>query len=135
MAFSHGSKAYLELDNASGSSINITPYLNDASMSKELETAEVTTFGKTAKVYIQGLQDATISAEGDWDPALDAIIGDLAAQATRTFIFGPAGNTSGFIKYTGECIITSYEVSAGVGDALTFSLELQVTDTVTRTTF
>jgi len=80
------------------------------------------------------LRDATISVSGIWDATVDGyIIG--TEPATRTWIFGPAGSTGGNVKYTGEAILTSYSVSNPVSDVVTYSLDLQVTGNVTRTTF
>tara|TARA_Y100000310_G_scaffold14608_1_gene14761 strand:- start:3678 stop:3926 length:249 start_codon:yes stop_codon:yes gene_type:complete len=81
-----------------------------------------------------GIRSATISVSGLWDATVDGyIIG--TEPASRTFIFGPAGSTGGNVKYTGECIVTSYAISNPVADAVSFSLDLQVTGDVTRTTY
>lgn len=143
MAFVHGKNTYFQLDSSAGSLVNLSTYLTDVGFPKSIETAETTTFGVSgsSKTYIVGLNDTTVSLSGNWDSVLDAhfagVISAQAAgtQATGTFEYGPAGSTAGLVKYTGECIVTSYEVSNPVGDVVTFSAELQVTGAVTRTTF
>ena len=55
--------------------------------------------------------------------------------ATLSFEYGPEGSTAGDAKYTGECIMTSYEKSGAVGDVVTYSAEFQVTGAVTRGTW
>jgi hypothetical protein len=82
-----------------------------------------------------GLTDSTISVSGMWDSTLDGYIAGGAEPASRSFVFGPAGSTAGNVKYTGEAIVTSYSISNPVGDVVTFSLDLQVTGAVTRTTY
>ena len=132
--FVHGKSTDFELDDTGGTSRSLANVLTSVDFPETIETAETTAFGATSKSYIVGLRDASISVSGLWDATVDGyIIG--TEPATRTFIFGPAGSTGGFVKYTGECILTNYSVSSPVGDVVTFSLDLQCTGGVTRTTF
>jgi hypothetical protein len=134
--FVHGKSAVFKLDNAAGTLTDISNVAEEVSLPRSIETAETTTFGSSAKSYITGLTDSTVSVSGKFDATVDAHLSAILGQAaTLSFEYGPAGSTSGNIKYTGECIATSYEVSASVGDALTFSIELQVTGAVTRATY
>jgi len=138
MAFVHGKSAVFKLDNASGSLVDYSTYLDDIGFPRDVETAETTTFGVagSAKTYITGLSDATISVSGKFDATADATLSAVVGQAaTLTFEYGPEGSSAGKVKYTGECILTSYEVSASVGDVVTASLDFQVTGQITRTTF
>ena len=134
MAFVHGKSTDFSIDDTSGTPRNISAYVNSVDFPDNVETAETTAFGSTAKSYIVGLTDATISVSGLWDATLDGYISGGAEPASRSFIFGPAGSTVSNIKYTGEAIVTSYSISNPVGDVVTFSLDLQVTGAVTRTT-
>jgi len=132
--FVHGKSTDFELDDTGGTSRSLSNVLTSVDFPEIIETAETTAFGSTSKSYIVGLRDATISVSGLWDATVDGyIIG--TEPATRTFIFGPAGSTSSNVKYTGECILTNYSVSSPVGDVVTFSLDLQCTGGVTRTTY
>jgi len=88
------------------------------------------------KSYITGLTDATISLSGKFDATADSTLAAVLGQsATLSFEYGPAGSTSGLVKYSGEAIMTSYEVGATVGDVVTASVELQVTGAITRGTW
>ena len=132
--FVHGKSTNFQLDDTGGTSRDISDTLTSVDFPETIDTAETTAFGATSKSYIVGLRDATISVSGIWDATVDGyIIG--TEPATRTFIFGPAGSTSGNVKYTGECILTNYAVSNPVGDVVTYSIDLQCTGGVTRTTF
>ena len=132
--FVHGKSTDFELDDTGGTSRSLANVLTSVDFPETIETAETTAFGATSKSYIVGLRDASISVSGLWDATVDGyIIG--TEPATRSFIFGPAGTTSSNVKYTGECILTNYSVSAPVGDVVTFSLDLQVTGNVTRGTY
>ena len=132
--FVHGKSTDFELDDTGGTSRSLSNVLTSVDFPEIIETAETTAFGSTSKSNIVGLRDATISVSGLWDATVDGyIIG--TEPATRTFIFGPAGSTGGNVKYTGEAILTNYSVSSPVGDVVTFSLDLQCTGGVTRTTY
>lgn len=134
--FTHGSKAVFKLDDAAGTLTDISAYITSVSFPRNADTVEVTTLGDTDKEYIAGLKDATISIEGIFDPAIDAIFdAALGASATKSFEYGPQGSTTGNVKYTGECICTSYEPETGVDGAGTFSAELQVSGVITRGTY
>lgn len=143
MAFAHGKSTKFQLDSSAGSLVDLSTYCDNVTMPRSVETGETTTFSASgaAKTYIIGLNDATISVSGKWDSALDSHMEALrAAQAagtnlSATFEYGPAGGTAGLVKYTGESLLTSYEVDSPVGDVVTFSAELQVTGVITRTTF
>ncbi|NOZ27961.1 MAG: hypothetical protein GXP39_07915 [Chloroflexi bacterium] len=136
MAFSHGSNAVFKIDDSGGTLTDISSYVTSVSFPESADTAEVTTLGKSSKVYIAGLKDATISIEGVYDPTVDSLLnGILGASSTSSFEYGPAGSSTGSPKYTGECICTSYEVTTGVDGAATFSAEFQVSDSITRGTY
>jgi hypothetical protein len=132
--FVHGKSTDFELDDTGGTSRSLANVLTSVDFPETIDTAETTAFGSTSKSYIVGLRDASISISGLWDSTVDGyIIG--TEPATRSFIFGPAGTTSGYVKYSGECILTNYSISNPVGDVVTFSLDLQVTGNVTRGTY
>ena len=132
--FVHGKSTDFEVDDTGGTSRSLSNVLTSVDFPETIDTAESTAFGSTSKSYLVGLRDATISVSGLWDATVDGyIIG--TEPASRTFIFGPAGSTGGNVKYTGEAILTNYSISNPVGDVVTFSLDLQVTGNVTRTTY
>lgn len=139
MAFEPGKGQVFKVDNSAGTLTDISAYLTDVGFPREVDTEEVTTLGKNAKVYLVTLSDGTISLEGKWDGAalaLDAILSGILGQAaTVSFEYGPGGSSTGDVKYTGEAILTSYEPSGSVGGAVEFSAELQCSDTVTRSTY
>lgn len=138
MAFVHGKSAVFKVDDSGGTLRDLSAYLDDIGFPRDIETAETTTFGVagSAKTYIVGLSDATISISGKFDATADGYLaGVVGNSATLSFEYGPAGSTGGNVKYTGECIMTSYEVSASVGDVVTASADFQVTGQITRTTW
>jgi hypothetical protein len=134
--FRHGKSTVFKVDNSGGTLTDISNTLTDVSFPQTVETAETTSFGSSAKTYIVGLTDSTISASGNFDATVDAHLAGITGQsATVSFEYGPEGSTTGQVKYTGEAILTSYEKSGAVGDVVTYSAEFQVTGAVTRGTY
>jgi len=134
--FRHGKNASFKVDNAAGTLTDISTTLNSVTFPREIETLETTSFGSSNRSYVVGFTDATISIEGSFDATVDAhLAGILGQEASVSFEYGPEGTTSTYTKYTGECYMTSYETSAGVGDIVAFSAEFQVTGAITRGSF
>jgi predicted secreted protein len=134
--FRHGKNSVFKVDNSGGTLTDISNVLNNVSMPREIETVETTSFGSSYRTYVVGFQNATISVEGTWDATVDAhLAGILGQDATVSFEYGPEGSSAGYIKYTGEAYVTSYETSGAVGEVVTFSAELQVSGAITRGTY
>lgn len=132
--FVHGKSTDFQIDDTGGTIRDISNTLTSVDFPETIDTAETTAFGSTSKSYIVGLRDATISVSGIWDATVDSyFIG--TEPASRSFVYGPAGSTSGNVKYSGECILTSFSISNPVGDVVTFSADFQVTGDVTRGTY
>lgn len=132
MAFSHGSLATLDIDPAGGTSYtDVSEYLNEVGLETEIDTAETTTLGKTAKTYIPGLEDGTFECSGLYDPAFDALL-DSCKRVVASFRYRPAGAGTGLPEFTGSVILSSYGVETTVDDAATIEAEFQVTDAITR---
>lgn len=134
--FRHGKATVFKLDNASASLTDISNTLTDVSFPAKVDTAEVTAFGASAKSYVVGLTDGTISISGTFDATVDALFAGVVGFATAlNWNYGPEGSTAGFVKYTGTGFVTSYQKSGTVGDVVKYSADIQITGAVTRTTF
>ena len=139
--FKHGKNAVFLMTGSSTGAYDFTNVTTDVALSKIMETGETTTFSNLNKTYIVGLQDATISVSGYYDPVADENINGAIARLSNgtvsnlSFSVGPSGSTASDIKYSGSCIITSYDLSPAVADVVPFTLELQVTGSVTRGTW
>jgi hypothetical protein len=140
MAFVHGKNSIIKVDNAAGTLTDISSVTNSVELPRSLDTGETTTFGTSAKTFIAGLNDGTVSISGLYDPAVDATLSaavDAVANGTlasASVEWSPAGLPASATKPTFklEVIWTSYSVSAGVGDVETFKLEGQRTGATTR---
>jgi hypothetical protein len=134
--FRHGKATVFKLDNASATLTDISNTLTDVSFPAKVDTAEVTAFGASAKSYVVGLTDGTISISGTFDATVDALFAGVVGFATAlNWNYGPEGSTAGFVKYTGTGFVTSYQKSGTVGDVVKYTADIQVTGAVTRTTF
>jgi hypothetical protein len=99
------------------------------SASSELEALDSTTFGATAKAYIPGLEDATLSAEGLFDGAagaVDAVFqAALRGHAPVVWNWLPSGDIDGNFGYGFLALETNYEIEAPVDDLVSVSVEAQ----------
>ena len=134
--FRHGKSTVFKVDNAAGSLTDISNTLTDVGFPQSVDTAETSTFGSSAKSYVVGLTDSTLSVSGNFDATVDAHLAAILGQsASVSFEYGPEGSTAGFVKYTGEALMTSYEKSGAIGDVVSYSAEFQVTGAITRGTY
>lgn len=136
MAFTHGKGAVFKIDNAAGTLQTLTAFLDSVEMNNTIDTAETTTMGAEAKTYLSGQSDGTISISGKFDGTAVTgphvvLSGLIGLETTSSFEIGPEGSTTGKQKLLGECFMTSYVVSAPVGDVVSFTADFQVTGAVT----
>lgn len=134
--FRHGKSTAFKIDDNGGTLRDISNTLTDVSFPRSIDTAETSSFGDSAKTYIVGLTDGTLSVSGNFDATVDGYIAGTIGFATPLeFEYGPEGSTNGLVKYSGNCILTSYEKSGAIGDVVTYSAEYQITGAVTRGTW
>lgn len=140
MAFVHGKGAVFKIDNSGGTLQTLTAYIDGADISNKVEMAETTTMGSEVKTYVSGQSDGTLSISGKYDSTAstgpDAILdGLVGSEVTSTFEYGPEGSATGKVKYTGECFLTGYNISAPVGDVVKFTADFQISGAITKTVY
>lgn len=121
--FRHGKRTVVLLNGT-----DMSPFLNEATQTQEIETAETTTFADSDKTYITGLGDGTISTSGMFDGTANAsndVLTGIIAQEDNTFTVLPEGSTAGSRSIIANGQLTSYEVSSPVGDVVAISAEVQ----------
>ncbi len=133
----HGKGTAFSLDSTAGSLVNLSSGLTEVSVSRDLDTAEITTFGDNDKSYIPGLRGAEISISGLFSSThaevLDGIIG-RNSTATMSFEWNPDGSTAaGRHLLKGECFLTNLEYGATVEDTVSLSASLIISGSVTST--
>lgn len=117
--------------------VDIKAFVSSVSITQNADAIDVTTFNDANRDYIKGLQGATITLSGFHDPTpatgSDAVITTAQGLASTTFELA-FGTSSPIITYSGNCIVTNYDgPSAAADGAMVFSVSLQVTGAVTRT--
>ena len=121
--FRHGKKTAVLLN-----STDMSPFLNEATTTQEIETAETTTFSDDDKTYIVGLADGTISTSGLFDStagASDEVLNGTLGNEDNTFTVLPEGNVNGRRAILANGQLTSYEISSPVADVIAISAEVQ----------
>lgn len=137
----HGKGAKFSMDNAAGTLTDISDIVTEANISINIDTADTSHFGSSAKEYITGQNDGTSSVTGLFDRTrlamITSVFTSLAAGTigSVTVELGPEGGASGATKISQEMILTSLEIGASIGDAVSVSFELQRTGATTFSTF
>ena len=135
MAFEHGKVTVFKIDNSVDSLTDISAYCNNVDFPREVDTPETTTFGNDDRTYIAGLRTATMSVSGFWDSVVDGVLAGVVGTGELSFEYGPQDATASNVKYTGECILTSYGQGSPVDGVATFTADFQITGAVTRGTY
>lgn len=130
MAFSHGTRGRIWIDGFAAACS-----LSDISSKGSIDTAEVTTLCKTAKNYIPGLQDETLSLSGFFDTntttaalALPYFL-EARKQTIIPITYLPVGDTAiagdpADMLYE---MMTSFKIDTTVSDAASIESEFQST--------
>lgn len=107
---------------------DMSPFLNEATTTQEIETAETTTFANDDKTYIVGLADGTISTSGLFDSSAGAsneVLNGMIQQDDNTFTVLPEGSARTNRAILANGMLTSYEISSPVADVVAISAEIQ----------
>ena len=124
MSFVHGSNARVYVNG-----FNLSAFLKSVSSSNEVGAHESTTFGATAKTYLPGLEDATLSAEGLFSGAVGAtdavLFAALRGRSPVVWNWLPSGDVDGGFGYGLLALETSYEIETPVDDLVSVSAEAQ----------
>lgn len=125
MARVHGRNVSIYVDNSSGACQSISGDLNSATLTYTSEAPDVTGFGNTTRQRLgDGLIEWQLDVSGFWDNAGSTTAGCILfpiVTGSSYVQFGPTGSTAGNLKLTGSCLITEFNMEAGVEDALAFS--------------
>jgi hypothetical protein len=140
MAFVHGKDSVFSLDDSGGTERNLSTFVDNVSGPMGRALAEVSAFGDEGVRNIPGLQNSQFTVSGHWDPTATTgphavLSGLLAATATSTFKFGPGGSGSGAARLTGECWLTSFNITSAVSNKVSFEAGFQVDGVVTFDTY
>ncbi len=137
----HGRNTYFAVEDSTATTLrNLSPYITSTSMPRGNDQHDDTTYGATGHTFKNGLTNGTLTINGFWDKTastgaatvLDSLIG---VSTTVGFEFGPEGNGSGSVKYSGECTMVSVDYSAPVADLVGFTATFNISGACTKGTF
>jgi hypothetical protein len=128
--FRHGKNVNVFLDE-----YDFSTYFNDVSASTTVDTAEASAFGTSAKEYVVGHRDGTVSLSGMFESTVsvgtDQYFATALGSATKVkLIVAPEGHSNGAGAILLQADDTSYEVSSAIADIVQASAEFQSTDAV-----
>lgn len=115
--------------------VDISSYLDAASLPQQLDQAEVTAFGDAFAAFISGLADSQIPLSGNWDDPIGMQLAMLNISSVAVlWEYGPNGAVaaSGQPKYSGSCRIVAFSHAIDIGDAQKFTTTLQQAGAVTH---
>lgn len=141
MSKGHGKDSYLAVEDSAATTLrDLTTYLDNADFDRTVDMSDSTTMGSESKTFIPGLDGAGIELSGKFDDTAvsgpDVVLaGNVAAKVSVGFEFGPLGNAAGKPKYSGECFVERYRISAPLEGVVKFSATLRITGVVTRGAF
>ena len=115
---------------------NITAYLNTVELAATVDELEATDLASTVAEYSPSLAQYNLTIGGDWDQALDNILGvDALAPVTRTVVVKITDESGDWVQYSWSTgFITGYSISASATGKIEHSPSLRLSGTPTRTT-
>ena len=128
MAFISGKDSFFSVDGT-----DISSYVNQLSLSRDVNTLETTSFGSDQATYVVGIEGLSISGSATFDATADGVFAGLFDGSSVAFDYRP-DNTSSQPKYTGNAFVTNYSIDSSAGDLVSISFSLIVTGAVTRGT-
>lgn len=137
----HGKDSHFTIEDSGGTTLrNVGDFCDNIELDQDVDMADSTTIGLEAKTFLSGLAGSAITLAGKWDSVVtvgpDVVLSGLLGLETPVgFEYGPEGNVTGAIKYSGECFVEKYKVSSPLEGVVKFSSTIRVTGIVTRATF
>lgn len=139
----HGRNAVFTVTDINGDERDLSSWLTNIDHPGTVDNAEVSGFGQLDKSYVVGLRGHTIRIQGQWDGDAngpDDVLSGLAGQGANgtvitTYKWGPAGSVATYPKYSGTCVLTSYNPTSPLTSFVGFNADFLVNGSVTRGTW
>ncbi len=122
MGFGHGKNI-----DVYANGYDLTGYFDSIDQGGTAKTAETTTFGSTADTFVAGTKNGTLSAEGFFDGAanaVDAILSAALAGAVN-WLWWPQNDNIGNYGYGMAALETSYSVKGSISAAVRVAVAAQ----------
>lgn len=132
MPRSHGKSTVIILNG-----VNLTQHCDDSEWNRSPAMHKVTTYGKDDEVYDGGLKDGQSQIQGVYDTTAGtgprAVLEPLEGTVT-TLVYRPEGTGVGKPQRSVSVFVGEYKETHPVSDYVRWTLQLQHSDAVTRTT-
>jgi len=128
MAFNSGKDSFFSVDGT-----DISSYVNQLSLSRDVNTLETTSFGSDQASFVVGIEGLSISGSASFDATADGVMAGLFDGSVVAFEYRP-NNASSQPKYTGNALVTNYTIDSSATDLVSISFSLIVSGAVTRGT-
>ncbi len=128
MAFNSGKDSFFSVDGT-----DISTYVNQLSLSRDVNTLETTSFGSDQASFVVGIEGLSISGSASFDATADGVMAGLFDGSVVAFEYRP-NNASSQPKYTGNALVTNYTIDSSATDLVSISFSLIVSGAVTRGT-
>lgn len=104
-------------------SVDITQYLDSASLSNVAERLDTTNLASTGKESIAGDVEYSIPVSGNWAAALDTAIQPEVGTGTKRTCVITFGATPSLVTYTwtSQSEVQDYTITSAVGDFIKWS--------------
>lgn len=141
MAKGHGKDSYFAVEDAAGVTLRpIGNFCDSIEMPREVDMADATTIGMEAKEFLPGLEGGTITLAGKWDDTAtegpDPVLAGLVGLDTSVgWSYGPRGNVTARVRYSGECFLERYQVSSPLEGVVKFAATLRINGAPVRDVF
>ena len=124
MAFVHGKNSVLHYGG-----VDLTTFLTDIGEDLSRDTSDTTAMGSEAKTNVAGTYGGSWSLSGWFDPTETtgphAVLRAAFLAGTDAEVeYGPAGDTTGLVKETGQAKVTAYAATSSVEDTVAFTATL-----------
>lgn len=140
----HGKDVAFAMDDSAATLRNIGGFVRDVNFSRDGQTIDITGMDGSAtgswRAFLAGLRGAECTISGIWDdtpaaadpsPSGPAVVIPPAHLLEGTIEYGPLGRVATQPKMSAEAILESFNVQAGVEDAVTFSATFRINGAVT----
>lgn len=126
MPFSHSKKAVFKLDNLAGALQDITQYLVSVGIATEYDVFGVPDLLDDIEPHVVGLGHVVITLRGRFDPTINTQLGAIVGEktGTRSYEYGPQGQTAGKPQIIGECKVRTYHITSDFNEASGWDAEL-----------
>lgn len=120
------------IDNAAGSFVDLSAYVNQESLQRAINLLDDSSLSDSNRSVLTGLAGTTISVSGFVNTTTEAIFGPFIATATSVTKTTQYGAYTGRFYY-GETLASNVQFSGSVDSLQTFSVDLTFDGAVTRT--